>query len=139
MQVTVHASNEAEINSSFIFNLYCIYFSDAGGLEVRFMKLAGRNKVQHITIKSVDIEFQSFNANLYTGKVLVNPSKNTVAENLATYWSICVLYVLCSPKSSRRQLLLTQSGNLYCYVVMMYMYIIETFTLQKCLDHNFSP
>ena len=74
------------------------------------MKLAGKQNVQHVVVNSVDIEFQSFNANLYTGKVLINPSKNTVAENLATYWSICILYVLCSPKDNRRQLLLTQAG-----------------------------
>ncbi|XP_045165266.2 uncharacterized protein LOC123529117 isoform X2 [Mercenaria mercenaria] len=84
---------------------------DDGGLEVRFMKLAGKNKVQRVEIKSADVEFHSFNANLYSGKLMVNPSKNTVAENLATYWSICVLYVLCSPGNNDRQLLLIPAAE----------------------------
>ncbi|KAL4227035.1 hypothetical protein ACF0H5_015011 [Mactra antiquata] len=78
-----------------------------GGLEVRCMKLVGTGKVQQTEITKADIEFQSFNVNLFTGKILINPSSNVVAENLAVFWSICVLYVLCRPTNDDNTLEVT--------------------------------
>lgn len=84
---------------------------ESTGLDVRFMKLTGKSAIQNVYIDTADVEFQSFNANLYSGKVIVNPTKNTVAENLATFWSICVLYALCSPPNTNRQIMLTPVVN----------------------------
>lgn len=90
---------------------YLLLLDENGGLEVRFMKLVGAGKVQRIEIRSADIEFQSFNANVFSGKILINPSSNTLAENLAVFWSICVLYVLCRPRNRDYSIEFTPTGN----------------------------
>lgn len=54
---------------------------------------------------------QSFNASLFSGKVLINPSNNMLAENLALVWSISVLYVLCSPVGVNRTLAARTTGR----------------------------
>ncbi|WAR25640.1 GRDP2-like protein [Mya arenaria] len=79
------------------------------GLEVRFMKLVdGKTKVQRLDMTATDVKFQSFNADVYSGALRVNPAGNTVAENMALFWCICVLYVLCRPGNADRQILLAK-------------------------------
>ena len=55
--------------------------------------------------------FQSFNANLFSGKVFINPRSNIVAENLALVWTISVLYVLCAPTDVQRTLQTKTAGT----------------------------
>ena len=79
-------------------------------LDIRLKKLGLRTSLQRVEIRTADIQFQSFNANLHTGSIQINPSNNTVAENLAVIWSICILYVLCAPRDTSRPIKIKETG-----------------------------
>ena len=70
-------------------------------LKVRFMRLS-KIKLKVLEVHSVDIRFQCFYANLQTGVINIDPTFNTVSENLALVFSIAILHELCSPEKPER-------------------------------------
>ena len=72
-------------------------------LKIRFTQLS-EVKVETLEVSTAELNFQSFRANLHTGTIAIDPSKNTIPENIALVLSICVLHVLCAPENSERRI-----------------------------------
>ena len=77
--------------------------TDEEYLQINFMRLS-KIKRKVLVVRSVDITFQCFYANLQTGVINIDPSFNSVCENLALVFSIAILHDLCSPKQPLRQI-----------------------------------
>ena len=75
-------------------------------LKIRFMRLS-KVKLKTLDVDSVDMHFQSFYANLYHGTINIDPSNNTICENIALIFTISVLHVLCAPENPGRRMKLS--------------------------------
>ena len=64
-------------------------------------------KLKTLDVDSVDMHFQSFYANLYHGTINIDPSNNTICENIALIFTISVLHVLCAPECPGRRIKLS--------------------------------
>ena len=69
-------------------------------------------KLKTLDVDSVDMHFQSFYANLYHGTINIDPSNNSICENIALIFTISVLHVLCAPENPGRRMKLS-FGKLY--------------------------
>ena len=91
-----------------------VNFSDTADeyLKIKFMHLS-KIKLKVLEVHSVDIHFQCFYANLQTGAINIDPSYNSVCDNLALVFSIAILHTLCSPEQPERRIKSTLGKCVY--------------------------
>ena len=86
-----------------VIMVYLFAVADEEFLKIRFMRLS-KIKLKMLEVHTVDLHFQSFYANLQTGTMTIDPSSNSIPENIALIFTISILHVLCSPENATRQI-----------------------------------
>ena len=86
-----------------VIMVYLFAVADEEFLKIRFMRLS-KIKLKMLEVHTVDLHFQSFYASLQTGTMTIDPSSNSIPENIALIFTISILHVLCSPENANRQI-----------------------------------